>query len=41
MIRDDLDIVNLLKTIHKLKACIIALTTNQDDVIDRAREIYS
>jgi len=36
-----LDIVLLLKTIQKLKASISVLMTEREDMIDKAKKIYS
>ena len=36
----DLDIVGLLKTIHQLKAGVSAIIQNDDEMIERCKEIY-
>ena len=38
---NDLDIVLLLKTMHKMKACISALMIDKDDIIEDAKKIYA
>ena len=40
IVEKDLDIANLLKTIHQLKAGVSAIIQNDDAIIERCKEIY-
>ena len=41
MLHNDLDVVNILKTMHKLKACVYTLMLDRQDTLQKAKQKYT
>ena len=41
MLHHDLDVVNILKTMHKLKACMYTLMLDRQDTLQKAMQKYT